>query len=205
MNKINVIVLLCAAFFLPGCAVKTRVDNHYKLGEFSSKPSPIKHPTVSLLISQPESVAGYQTEQMLYIEKPYALSSFAHNAWVSSPANMLFPLIMQSMQHSHFFYAVATTPYADKADYRLDTQLIELQQNFLVRPSVVELGVKVVLTHVEDNRIIASCIIRQCISSPAETPYGGVVAANQATKLFTERLSTFVVSHIKRDRQPHAK
>ncbi len=192
-------MLLGVLCFLPGCAVNTPVANQYKLNKFSSQPAHAKHSSVSLLITQPEAAAGYQTEQMFYVKKPYELNAFVHNAWISSPANMLFPLIMQSMQDTGYFYAVATTPYSDKADYRLDTQLIELEQNFLCKPSALEMAIKVVLTHVADDRIIASRIIREHINCPAETPYGGVVAANQATQAFTATLSEFVVTKIKQD------
>jgi cholesterol transport system auxiliary component len=138
-------------------------------------------------------MAGYDTEQMLYMDKPYALSSFAHSAWISSPANMLYPLIIQSLEHSHYFFAIASGPDADKTDYRLDTQVIALQQNFLKRPSMLQLSIKVVLTHIQDNRIVASRLMTQDIACSEDTPYGGVVAANHAAYAFTDRLAKFVV------------
>jgi len=203
MNKINLVVLLIVQLFLTGCAVKTPVVNQYKLDGFSNKHLGNRHASVSLLISEPEAVAGYQTEQMYYVKKPFGLSSFVHNAWVSSPAKMLLPLLIQSLQNTGYFYAVVTTPYANKADYRLDTQLVELQQNFLCKPSVIQFVVKVVLTHTEDDRVIASRIINLRVNCPQDTPYGGVIAANQATTTFTALVSDFVVTHINRDNQHH--
>ena len=199
MKKSNLIPYLVAPFFLIGCAVKTPVVNQYKLDAFSSKHAAHKRGSVSLLISQPEAVAAYQTEQMYYVKKPYGLNAFVRNSWVSSPANMLFPLLIQSMQNTGYFHAVVSAPYADKANYRLDTQIIELQQNFLVTPSVLEMTVKVVLTQLDDNRIIASRIICLRVNCPEDTPYGGVIAANQATKALTAMVSTFVITHIKQD------
>lgn len=198
MNKI--VLALCAPFILTACSpIKIPVSNQYKLDAFST-PKHVKHKTnISLLISQPEAMAGCQTEQMHYIEKPYELSAFVHNAWISAPANMLYPLIMQSLQNTGFFQAIASGVYVDHADYRVDTQLIELQQNFLEKPSVVELVAKVMLTHIEDNRLVASRIISQRVPCPTDTPYGGVIAANQATKAFTANLSEFVITHVKQD------
>lgn len=48
---------------------------------------------------------------------------------------------------SRVFYAVASGPYVEKADYRLDTQVIALQQNFLPKPSVIELVVSCINTY----------------------------------------------------------
>ena len=78
----------------------------------------------------------------------------------------------------------------------MDTQLLTLEQNFLRKPSVIEFSVKVVLTHVSDNKVIASRIISEQIACPADTPYGGVIAANKATLQFTAIIADFVVSHI---------
>jgi len=153
----------------------------------------------SILVSQPDAVAGYQTEQMLYTDKPYQLSVFAHSSWISSPANMLFPLIVQSLQHSHYFFAVAAGPDADKTNYRLDSQVIALQQNFLIKPSRLEMAVQVVLTHIDDNRVVASHTFHQHVNCPMDTPYGGVIAANLAARVFTAELTTFVIERIAQD------
>lgn len=186
-----------------GCSVKNPINNEYKLDAHSTKRLYTRAPSYSILISQPEAATGYQTEQMLYSRKPYEILPFAHNAWIGPPASMLFPLIMQTLQQSGYFYAVATTPYADKADFRLDTQLIELQQNFICIPSQIEMVVKVVLTKIDTNTILGSRILRQRINCPEDTPYGGVIAANQAAAQFTALLSTFVIDTIKRKTHHH--
>lgn len=184
---------------ITGCAVKTSPAHEYKLDAFHARMINEKHPPLSILVTAPEASAGYQTESMLYETKPYELEAFANNAWAGRPAKMLLPLILQSLQYTGYFYAVTSSPYGEKADYRLDTHLLELQQNFLVKPSVIKLVVKVVLTHIEDGRVIASQIINQCVPCPADTPYGGVVAANEAAQKFTATLTDFVIQHIKKD------
>lgn len=194
-------ILCIVQFLLTACSpVKVNVTNQYKLNAFSAKQLTKYKSNASILVSQPEGLAGNQTEQMHYIEKPFALNSFVNNAWISSPANMIYPLITQSLQKTGYFYAVASGPYLDKADYRLDTQIIALQQNFLVKPSVEELIIKVMITHVPENRVIASRIFAERVTCPTDTPYGGVIAANQATQIFTAKLSDFVIQAVRRDR-----
>ncbi|WP_242602088.1 ABC-type transport auxiliary lipoprotein family protein [Legionella yabuuchiae] len=197
MRLFGITILVC---LLSACAVKTSVQNKYKLAEFSSKPSQVKHRPSSILVSSPIAASGYDTAQMLYMIKPYELSPFSKNAWIDAPSGMLFPLIVQSLQASHYFYAVTSIPYSDRSDYRLDTQLISLQQNFLCKPSVLDLVVKNVITNTQENQVIASRIFTHHIPCPMESPYGGVLAANQATKLYTAELTDFVIKTINRDR-----
>lgn len=186
-----------SALALVACSpIKISVTNQYQLSAYSTKKLAKTQLPVTLLITAPDAAAGYQTAQMLYIKKPYELEAFAKNAWTNPPADMLYPLILQSIQGTNLFKAVTSNAYTLGADYRLDTQLLVLDQNFLKKPSVLEFSVKAVLTHVSDNKVLGSQIISVHTPCPSDTPYGGVVAANQATQQFTAILARFVVSHI---------
>lgn len=197
VRKFGIVIVLC---FLSACSVKTPIENKYKLEKFCAKKINLKKSTVSVQIAAPVAVSGYNTEQMLYVVQPYELTPFVKNAWVDAPANMLFPLIVQSFQASGYFYAVSSLPYADKTDYRVDTQLIALEQNFLVKPSVLDFVVKNVVTNSKENQIIASRIFGHHLPCPVDGPYGGVMAANEATKLYTAELTQFVINAINQDR-----
>ncbi len=196
---ISRVILLIAStlYFLSACTpVKSSIENQYKMTSFSTKSVTNTKNTSSILVSQSSAIAGYQTEQMLYTDTLFQLNSFAHSSWISPPASMLTPLIVQSLQHSHYFHAVAAGPNADKTDYRLDTQLITLQQNFLTKPSTLEFSVQAILTQVKDNRVIASRIFIERIPCPTDTPYGGVIAANKATHIFTKKLTKYVIQQL---------
>lgn len=200
MRKFPIILFLGTCWLLNACSpIKTNVSNQYKLESYSMNKIE-KSSSHSILVSVPDAIPGYQTEQMLYTDKPFELSNFAHSSWISSPGNMLYPLIIQSLQRSHYFFAVASGPEADKTEYRLDTQLIQLQQNFLTKPSKLDLVANIVLTHIDDARVVASRIIQISVPCPEDTPYGGVIAANQAAFTFTAQVSKFVVHNVKRDK-----
>lgn len=186
---------------LVACApVKNNISNQYKLESFgtvlAAKHLHMQSKHASIIVTRPEAAAGYQSNQMLYMNKPHELTAFINNAWVDPPADMLLPLIVRSLQTSGYFYAVASSPMSGNADYYLDVQLIELQQNFIKRPSYIDLIVKVVLTRTVDDKVIASRIIHKSVRCPYDTPYGGVIAANQATKNFTMDLMKFIVHYI---------
>lgn len=193
----RIITLIFLCLMILACSpVKTPDTNEYQLSAFSSKHWVNKLHPVSILVTAPEAVASFQTEEMLYIKKPYQLESFVKNEWSAPPADMLFPLIVKSLQKTGYFYAVASSPYNEAADYRLDTQLLTLDQSFLKKPSVVEFTVKIVLTRTNDNKVIASKIIHLMTPCASDTPYGGVVAANQASMKFTGILADFIISRI---------
>jgi cholesterol transport system auxiliary component len=198
MRALNFLFLSMAFLFLLGCSpVKTTVSNQYQLSKFSGKQYTSNRSHVSLLVTAPDAVAGYQTEQMLYIKTPFKVEAFANNAWTNPPADMLYPLMTQSLLISGYFYAVASSPYGDGSDYRLDTQLLRLHQNFLKKPSEIEFTVKLVLTRVKDSKVIASRLINEHIPCLTDTPFGGVLAANKATEQFTAAVTNFVILHVK--------
>lgn len=191
----KIIFSATALLLLLSCsAVKLPETNQYQLSAYSVKQWAGKPSRNTLLVTPPEAAPGYETNAMRYIKKPYQLETFAKNAWASPPADMLEPLLVQSLQRSGRFYAVSSGAYTQGSNYRLDTEVLSLQQNFLTKPSVLEFSVKVVLTHVDDNKVLASRIISKQIPCPTNTPYGGVIAANRATQEITATVTDFVMS-----------
>jgi cholesterol transport system auxiliary component len=197
MNLKTRLVLGGTLLLLMACSpVKLPVTSEYQLNAFSARQFVAAPKVLTLLVTPPEAAAGYQTEQMLYVKKPFQVEAFAKNAWTSPPGEMVHPLMVQSLQKTGFFTAVTTSSYATDAEYRLDTQLIRLEQNFLKRPSTLEFSAKVALTRVGTRRIVASKTIILSIPCPEQTPYGGVIAANRAVLQFTAAVSAFVVEAI---------
>ena len=189
----NRLILLVLITVITACSpVKTTISNQYLLSTFSAIPSPTaSHKTI--FVTPPEAMSGYQSEQMMYINKPFELSTFAHNAWVSPPAEMLLPLLVQSLQASRYFFAVASGVNANDTDFRLDTQLIALHQSFLTQPSTLFFTAKVIMTRVSDTHVLASQVVHLQIPCPSDTPYGGVQAANKAMILFTKDATSFAI------------
>lgn len=187
------LLLSLTSLLLVGCSpVKSPIIHQYQLKAFKTGSYQQKAHVQSILVSPPEAVAGYQTNQMLYTCKPFEISAFAHNSWANPPADMLLPLIVQSLQRAGYFRIVTSSANSEHTDYRVDTQLIELKQNFLKKPSQIDLAIKVVLSNLNQNRPTASRILRYTVTTLTDTPYGGVVAANKAVEQFTADLSRFV-------------
>jgi len=137
----NIGIWVVMAMMLLACTMSPSQERQrYQLIE-ASKVRPVAEARshVSILVMQPKAVDGYDTDQMLYVSQPYQVSAFAKNAWMSSPSTMLMPLLAGSLESSHYFYAVTTEPNMSKTDYRLESTIIRLQQNFLFKPSHIQL------------------------------------------------------------------
>jgi cholesterol transport system auxiliary component len=197
MKSVYFFIAIC----LIGCApIKPSINNQYRVTAFAKDKVFKKHVQTSILISETQATSGYNTEQMLYINKPYQLNSFVKSAWISQPSGMITPLILQSMQASNYFHAVASGPDVDKTDYRLDTELLSFQQNFLMKPSVFEYSIQATLTHIADARIVTTHTFTYQTPCPANTPYGGVLAANNTLNKFTSDLRKYVIRSIQLDK-----
>lgn len=148
----------------------------------------------SLLISTPKASPGLSDNHMAYSQQPHTLQYFAHNRWIDNPANMLLPLMVQTLQDSDRFQAVVATPYVGTTDLRLDTELLTLQQEFIQKPSVVKLTIRMQLIDLKTQRVIATQVFHTTQIADTDTPYGGVNAANKAVAQFLASLRQFCVT-----------
>lgn len=184
--------ILLIALFLSACARSPNVKQYFFSGvpehtrHFSAKTSQI------LLVSSPVAAPSYQSKDMQYVQQPYQLSQFARHAWASPPAEMLAPLLVQTLQNTGRFYAVVSPPYVGSTDFRLDTKLLALYQEFQGKRSQVVLEIQVDLMDVAQSRLLKSQQFCVRVDTPENTPYGGVIATNQAVREILSRIAIFV-------------
>jgi cholesterol transport system auxiliary component len=166
---------------------------HYQLTTLSQKKLAAQPINKTLLVSQPVATQVYQSRDMLYVDQHYKLSAFAKNDWNAPPTDMLFPLLALSIQNTGYFSAVIPAPSFAYTDWRIDTYLIKLQQNFTQKPSVVELQMGATLVDNKSLGVIGNTRFSVQVAAPEDTPYGGVVAANIACQQMMEEISEWVV------------
>jgi cholesterol transport system auxiliary component len=135
---------------------------------------------VSVMVALPEAGPIYNTAEMAYTTKPYQISYFVKNSWVESPAQMLQPLIVQTLQNTHSFHAVNSSLTMGHVDYIVSTQLLQFEQDFTQPQSVFRLKLRVQLINATSNRSVLIKDISIVEPAPQNTPYGGVFAANRA-------------------------
>jgi len=139
----------------------------------------------------------YNTSDMAYSKHHYQVSYFAKNSWIETPAQMLQPLIVDTLRKTHYFHAVSSSVALGNYDYILNTQILRFEQDFTWSPSIFRISLRAQLLNSASNRIVASRDI--VINEPAmqDTPYGGVVAANHATARALAEMAKFTVSRVR--------
>ncbi len=152
---------------------------------------PAALPLPALTVSTPIAAAGFGGVHIIYQRKEYELERFALNQWVDTPAQMLAPLIVRAIEGSGGFRGVVRGSTAAVSDFRLDTEIVRLQQNFISTPSAARLTLRAVLVNTATRRIVASREFDVSVSARSEDPRGGVVAANAAVRQVLASLSKF--------------
>jgi len=185
---------------LAGCSflspVKTDTSNKYLLNKLPDYVPTKKTRAITLLVSMPETRPIFNTTQMAYTRNPYQISYFSQNQWAEAPVEMLQPLLVQTLQNTHHFKAIVTPPYVGLYNYTLNTQLLELVQDYTHRTPLLLMSVKAQIIKTSNNKVIATRQFSVTQPIPQVSPYGGVYAANQATAHILERIAEFCLEKI---------
>lgn len=152
----------------------------------------------ALVVAVPRAAPGFDSTRMVYLRRAQELEAFAFHEWVDTPARMLAPLLVRSLQGSGAFSAVLLAPSAATSALRLETELIRLQQDFGSRPSQVRLTLRAVLMDTITRQVIAWREFDETVPAATDDPVAGVAAAHQATQRVLVALSTFCADQIRR-------
>ena len=148
-----------------------------------------------LLLAAPQAAPGYDSTRMVYQRQPQTQEAFSQSAWIDTPARMLAPLLLRSLQDSALLRsqlrAVLQAPSSARADLQLETSLLRLQQNFLQQPSSVRFTLQATLTDQRTREVLAWHEFDATEPSHSEDPYGGVIAANRAVQQVLQQLAAF--------------
>ena len=144
---------------------------------------------LTLIINSPHSASGFGSQRIVYVREAHQLEYYAHSEWVDSPARMLAPLIADAVGHGGAFRAVVRTPSAADGDLRLDTEIVRLQHELGTSPSRVRFTLRATLVDNATREVLAGREFEASVTAASETPYGGVVAANQAVQKVLEQLA----------------
>lgn len=177
-------LLLALLGGLAACTIMPAADpTEGRLFMLDAMPAPAASPgngKLTLLVSTPRGHAGYETANMAYVDQQHTLSYFSKSHWADAPSRMLTPLLVRTLEQSGDFKAVAQAPSPALAQLRLDSELTQLHQDFTQKPSRVRLTLRVQLIALGSGEVIAGSSISHEVAAASDTPYGGVIAANQA-------------------------
>lgn len=198
MKKLCNIILL-ASLSLTGCSFLSPVNiesqTNYLLNTIPKNIPHKRTRPITLLVLPPDTRPIYNTRQMAYTVKPYEVSYFSQNQWAETPSQMFQSLLTETLEHTHYFKTVVTTPYSGPYQYALSTQILEIRQDYTNYPKVcITLNVKII-----DARTSAVIAIKQfSVSIPItqKSPYAGVIAANKASARILSEVAKFSINNI---------
>lgn len=144
-----------------------------------------------LAVSMPRARAGFDSARMVWVRQAHGLETYSRNRWADTPARMLAPLLIQTLERSGAFHAVVPSPSSVSAALRLDTEIIRLQQDFTVKPSEVRFTLGAQLVDTSTRRVIATAEFDETEKCETEDAYGGVLAANRALERLLVRVAEF--------------
>ncbi|MDP3560491.1 MAG: ABC-type transport auxiliary lipoprotein family protein [Legionellaceae bacterium] len=187
------LMLIACGLSVASCTPMQRpITQHYAITTFYHSAASAHPQHACLYINKTQALSSLSDSSMFYISKPYTLMPFAHNAWIMPPAEMISPLLTRSVQDSHIFRAVTSDTSLNSCEYRLDSTLLTLQQDFRQKPSTLQLSVSITLVSMSQNRLIASQVFQESVPCPKDSPLGGAIAANIATEHLTRDVSQFI-------------
>jgi len=155
----------------------------------------------TLIVNPPHAAAGFDSQHIIYVREPHQLEYFAHSEWADTPARMLAPLIVAALAKDPAFAAVVPTPSTAIGKLRLDVEIVRLQHEFDHSPSRVRLTLRAYLVDTETRRVLGWQAFEEVVEAARDTPYGGVVAGNEAARKVIDRLVAFCAA-LANDRRP---
>lgn len=183
---------------LSGCSLLSPVSVDTKKYALSTIPGdlPIERThAATLLVLVPDTAPAYATSRMAYSTQKYQIAYFRQNEWVDTPAQMIQPLIVETLRRTHYFREVLSPPFFGPHTYLLRTEIIELEQDFASDPAILRLTMRFHLWRESSNQLIAAKELSVQEPLSERNPYAGVVAANDAEGRLLRELARFVIDN----------
>ena len=134
----------------------------------------------TLVVNVPVAQPGFDTPRMAYTQRPYEVSYYGTHQWADPPARMLTPLLVQVLEQTGYWRAIAQMPTSVRGDYRVDIDQLVLLQDFLQKPSRVRVALRIQITKLPEYQVLGTRLFEMVEEASNDDAYGGAVAANRA-------------------------
>lgn len=195
-NMLKLITTFTFILLLNACAIKVTEKTTYTLADTTQVSHQNVNKRITLLVSMPNSNPGYETKHMIYTLKPYELSTFSTHQWAGSPAQMLFPLLIQHIDNTGYLQAIAAPSLSTYKNKLLKTQLLEFHHDFTTHPSSIKMSIRADIIDKANDYIISTQVFSTQMHALSDTPYGGVIAFNQASHRLLDQIAWYCVENL---------
>ncbi|MEN9460474.1 MAG: hypothetical protein RIS84_494 [Pseudomonadota bacterium] len=150
--------------------------------------------TKILQVAMPQATAGFDSQGMTYTRRPAQLERYNKSQWVDTPAHMLLPLLVRSLEASAQYQAVLSANTSNLAgEIRVDTEILQLQQEFISQQaSRVRVVLRVQIFDLVEHKVLATQVFELSETAPSEDAQGYVLATNQALSKWLPVFQAFV-------------
>lgn len=193
------LVLLVPTLALAGCSASLlpkppAAPALYGLDDGAAAPTgpPAPPGAPGLLVGQPRAAAALDTRLMAYQRTPQRIEHYTASEWLDAPARLLVPLLVRAVEATGAFGVVLLAPAAGSTRWRLDTELLRLQQNFGTNgPSAVRITLRAVLVDTASRQVLATREFDTTMPAPSDDAAGGAAAAQRAALQVARDLAAF--------------
>ena len=102
-------LFVASSLGLTACSLVPSEDTPMTQYVFDLPTFPTSNPhssTKILQVAMPQAVAGFDSQGMTYMRYPAQLERYTRSQWVDTPAHMLLPLLVRSLEASGQYQAV---------------------------------------------------------------------------------------------------
>jgi cholesterol transport system auxiliary component len=198
-------VLLAVLFHLAaGCTIFPEAPNqpvrsYVITRDFSADKWPsCTSPHGVLVVSLPQEQGGTNTSGIAYLLRPHEIRYYAYNQWAESPARLLMPLMVQAMEKTNCWGTVTHAAAALRDDFRLDSEILQWQQEFFSNPSLVRLSFRAQLVESQKREVIAARRFEIIEEAPSGDAYGAVIASNRAVNRLLGEIAEWIKANAPR-------
>jgi len=195
-TKIQTALFLFGILLFSGCGFKqTALDvNHYSIAYSSTNQSYINS-MKSIYIETPSVNKSFNTNAILYTQKPYLFEQYAKNRWVDLPSNMIHNYLVQGIEDSNVFKSVLQKRVDIAFDYTLKSNIINLYNSFEEGKSYAILKIKFDL--VSKEKLLKTYSYDKKVLCQTNRPYGFIVAINKAFDEVMDELTLELSKEVK--------
>lgn len=198
MKNIIRAIIVCASFsVLSACMAPVKVgpDTGYVINSVPDHVVTTRQRGITLLTATPDTNPVYNTRRMAYTTRPYQITYYSQSRWVQAPAEMIEPLLVQTLQKTNHFKAIVSPPYTGQYDYVMRTEIKTLLIDYTQKTPVLRLSVQGQLTSAASGRMLSSRDFTTAVPLPQASPYGAVLAANCAADELLRQIAAWSVKN----------
>lgn len=197
-NNIIKTIVVCAGFsVLSACMAPVKVgpDTGYVINSVPDHVIKSRQRAITLLVALPETNPVYNTRRMAYTTCPYQITYYSQSRWVQAPADMLEPLLIQTLQKTNHFKAIVSPPYTGHYDYVMRTEIKTLLIDYTQRTPVLRLSLQGQIISAVSGSVRSSQDFTTSVPLPQLSPYGAVLAANCAVEELLREIAAWSVKN----------